>query len=348
MEFLFDYALFLAKTVTMLLGLVVIVLLIASVSHRQRPTDKGHIEITNLNDKFSQLTFSLKQMLLSPEAVKQMAKAEKQEKKSQGKAEKKAIKEAQKEGADVEPDRHRVFVIDFNGDVRATEVSQLREEVTAVLSVANETDEILLRLESPGGVVHGYGLAASQLSRIVGKGLKLTIAVDKVAASGGYMMACIGTRILAAPFAVLGSIGVVAELPNFHRLLKKYDVDMEVMTAGEYKRTLTMFGENTEQGREKFQEELEDVHELFKSFVAENRPSVDVESVSTGEAWYGQRALDRHLVDELKTSDEYLVECCDAADVFQIRYVEHKSNVDRLMDRFNGLMNRFFEGRHGL
>ena len=149
-------------------------------------------------------------------------------------------------------------MIDFNGDVRATEVSQLREEVTAVLSVANETDEILLRLESPGGVVHGYGLAASQLSRIVGKGLKLTIAVDKVAASGGYMMACIGTRILAAPFAVLGSIGVVAELPNFHRLLKKYDVDMEVMNAGEYKRTLTMFGENTEQGREKFQEELED------------------------------------------------------------------------------------------
>ena len=149
-----------------------------------------------------------------------------------------------------------------------------------MLSVANETDEILLKLESPGGVVHGYGLAASQLSRIVGKGLKLTIAVDKVAASGGYMMACIGTRILAAPFAVLGSIGVVAELPNFHRLLKKYDVDMEVMTAGEYKRTLTMFGENTEQGREKFQEELEDVHELFKSFVAENRPSVDVESVS--------------------------------------------------------------------
>ena len=287
-------------------------------------------------------------MLLSPEAVKQLAKTEKQEKKSQSKAQKKAIKEAQKEGTEAEAERNRVFVLDFNGDVRATEVSQLREEVTAVLSVANKGDEVLLRLESPGGVVHGYGLAASQLSRVLGQGLNLTVAVDKVAASGGYMMACIGTRILAAPFAVLGSIGVVAELPNFHRLLKKYDVDMEVMTAGEYKRTLTMFGENTDQGREKFQEEIEDVHDLFKSFVAENRPSVDVEAVSTGEAWYGQRALDRNLVDELKTSDEYLVECCDAADVFHVRFVEHKSNVDRLMDRFNGLVNRLFEGRHGV
>ena len=348
MEFLFDYGLFLAKTVTLLLGLVVVVLIVASVSQRQRPTDKGHIEITNLNEKFSQLTLSLKQMLLSPEAVKQLAKTEKQQKKSQSKAQKKAVKEALKEGTEAESQRNRVFVLDFNGDVRATEVSQLREEVTAMLSVANEGDEVLLRLESPGGVVHGYGLAASQLSRVVGRGLSLTVAVDKVAASGGYMMACIGTRILAAPFAVLGSIGVVAELPNFHRLLKKYDVDMEVMTAGEYKRTLTMFGENTDQGREKFQEEIEDVHDLFKSFVAENRPSVDVEAVSTGEAWYGQRALDRNLVDELKTSDEYLVECCDAADVFHVRYVEHKSNVDRLMDRFNGLVNRLFEGRHGI
>ena len=348
MEFLIDYGLFLAKMVTLLIGLVVGVLIVASVSHRHRPADKGHIEITNLNEKFSQLTLSLKQMLLSPEAVKQLAKTEKQEKKSQSKAQKKAIKEAQKEGTEAEAERNRVFVLDFNGDVRATEVSQLREEVTAVLSVANKGDEVLLRLESPGGVVHGYGLAASQLSRVLGQGLNLTVAVDKVAASGGYMMACIGTRILAAPFAVLGSIGVVAELPNFHRLLKKYDVDMEVMTAGEYKRTLTMFGENTDQGREKFQEEIEDVHDLFKSFVAENRPSVDVEAVSTGEAWYGQRALDRNLVDELKTSDEYLVECCDAADVFHVRFVEHKSNVDRLMDRFNGLVNRLFEGRHGV
>tara|TARA_E500000331_G_scaffold47187_1_gene39942 strand:- start:23572 stop:24618 length:1047 start_codon:yes stop_codon:yes gene_type:complete len=348
MEFLIDYGLFLAKMVTLLIGLVVVVLIVASVSQRQRPADKGHIEITNLNEKFSQLTLSLKQMLLSPEAVKQLAKTEKQEKKSQSKAQKKAIKEAQKEGTEAEAERNRVFVLDFNGDVRATEVSQLREEVTAVLSVANKGDEVLLRLESPGGVVHGYGLAASQLSRVLGQGLNLTVAVDKVAASGGYMMACIGTRILAAPFAVLGSIGVVAELPNFHRLLKKYDVDMEVMTAGEYKRTLTMFGENTDQGREKFQEEIEDVHDLFKSFVAENRPSVDVEAVSTGEAWYGQRALDRNLVDELKTSDEYLVECCDAADVFHVRFVEHKSNVDRLMDRFNGLVNRLFEGRHGV
>ncbi|HJL62536.1 MAG TPA: protease SohB, partial [Pseudomonadales bacterium] len=168
----------------------------------------------------------------------------------------------------------RVYVVDFEGDVQASGVSQLREEVTAILSVAEDKDEVIVRLESPGGIVHGYGLGASQLSRIVGKSISLTVAVDKVAASGGYMMACIANRLIAAPFAILGSIGVVAQIPNFHRLLKNKDIDVEVLTAGEYKRTLTIFGENTEKGREKFIEELEDVHLMFKDFVAENRPGI--------------------------------------------------------------------------
>ena len=108
-----------------------------------------------------------------------------------------------------------------------------------------------------------YGLAASQMQRIRDKKLKLTVCVDKVAASGGYMMAVVADKIIAAPFAVLGSIGVLAQVPNFHRLLKKHDVDFEMLTAGKYKRTLTMFGENTDKGREKFQEDIEDTHVLF-------------------------------------------------------------------------------------
>ena len=105
---------------------------------------------------------------------------------------------------------------------------------------------------------------------------------DKVAASGGYMMACIGDRILSAPFAVLGSIGVVAQIPNLHRLLKKHDVDYEVLTAGEYKRTLTVFGENTDKGRQKFQEDLELTHVLFKDFVSRYRPQLDIDQVLGG------------------------------------------------------------------
>ena len=203
----------------------------------------------------------------------------------------------------------------------------------------------MLRLESPGGQVHGYGLAASQLSRIVSRNIQLTVAVDKVAASGGYMMACIGTRIIAAPFALLGSIGVVAQLPNFHRFLDKQDVDFEVFTAGEYKRTVTIFGENTEKGREKFQEELEDVHRLFKDFVGENRPGLDVDAVSTGEAWYGKRALEHRLVDEIKTSDEYIVGKCADCDVYKVKYVEDKKRIDKLMDKFSSMFTRFRSSR---
>ena len=208
--------------------------------------------------------------------------------------------------------------------------------MTAILSVARDIDEVLIRLESPGGIVHGYGLAASQLRRITNQGLNLTVAVDKVAASGGYMMACIGNRIIAAPFALLGSIGVVAQMPNFHRFLKNRDVDVEVLTAGKHKRTLTVFGENTDKGREKFVQELEDVHTLFKEFVSDNRPQVNIDAVSTGEAWYGTRAIQNDLVDELMTSDEFITNKCKDSDVFLVKYVLHKGKIDRLMERFSG------------
>ncbi len=191
--------------------------------------------------------------------------------------------------------------------------------------MAGKDDEVVLRLESGGGMVHGYGLAASQLARIRQAGVPLTVCVDKVAASGGYMMACIGDRILSAPFAILGSIGVVAQLLNVHRLLKKHDIDFEVLTAGEYKRTLTVFGENTEKGREKFQEDLEVTHELFKNFVAHYRPQLNMDEIATGEVWLGQAALGKLLVDELKTSDEYLAEQARERDVYQVQFVERKS-----------------------
>jgi serine protease SohB len=221
--------------------------------------------------------------------------------------------------------------MDFQGDLHASQVKQLREEITAVLTIAQASDEVLVRLESPGGLVHGYGLAASQLARIRERGIPLTVAVDKVAASGGYLMAVAAQRILAAPFAVVGSIGVVAQVPNVHRLLKRHDVDVEVLTAGKYKRTLTVLGENTAEARQKFIEELEEVHSLFQSFVSAHRPQVDLERVSTGESWHGQHAVELRLVDEIITSDAYLLAQSETADVFEVRWVEHKRPIDRLM-----------------
>ena len=214
----------------------------------------------------------------------------------------------------------KVYVLDFNGDTAASAVSSLREEITLILATAKAgRDRVVLRLESPGGMVHGYGLAAAQLVRLRDAGFHLTICVDKVAASGGYMMACIASEIVSAPFAVVGSIGVVAQVPNFNRLLKEKHIDFELYTAGQFRRTVTMFGENTAEGKAKFEEELQQTHQLFKHFVEKYRPQLNVEKVATGEHWYGQDAIDLNLVDQLKTSDEYLLGLLPQHDVYLIQ-----------------------------
>lgn len=213
----------------------------------------------------------------------------------------------------------KIFVLDFKGDIQASAVENLREEITLILATAKAgRDRVVVRLESPGGMVHGYGLAAAQLVRLRDAGFHLKICVDKVAASGGYMMACIANEIISAPFAVVGSIGVVAQVPNFNRLLKEHNVDFELYTAGQYKRTVTMFGENTPEGKAKFEEELQQTHILFKHFVEKYRPQLNVDKVATGEHWYGQDALDLNLVDKLQTSDEYLLALLPQHDVYVI------------------------------
>ncbi|MDF5637600.1 protease SohB, partial [Vibrio parahaemolyticus] len=219
--------------------------------------------------------------------IKARDKAVKKEEKEKNKSREKEIKQASKDGSLDSKREPHLFVLDFNGSIDAKEVASLREEITAILAVAREGDEVLLRLESGGGMVHGYGLASSQLDRIKAAGLPLTISVDKVAASGGYMMACVADKIVSAPFAIVGSIGVIAQIPNFNKLLKKHDIEYEQLTAGEYKRTLTMFGENTDKARDKFKQELEETHVLFKDFIRERRPSLDLDKVATGEHWFG-------------------------------------------------------------
>ncbi len=225
---------------------------------------------------------------------------------------------AQRAASNRDVHARRVFVIDFKGDVLATEVESLREEVTAILGVAESTDEVVVRLESSGGAVHGYGLAASQLARIRSRAIPLTVCIDKIAASGGYMMACVAQRIAAAPFAILGSIGVVAPVPNLHRLLQRHGVDYEDITAGQFKRPVSLLGHITEEGREKLKEQIEETHDLFKRYVNEMRPTLDIEAVATGEHWYGTRALELGLADTLTTSDDYLLEKAKVARVFEV------------------------------
>ena len=233
----------------------------------------------------------------------------------------------------------RLFVLDFKGDVLASAVEDLREEVTAIAGIAKPDDEVVLRLESPGGAVHSYGLAASQLGRLRARGVQLTIAVDRVAASGGYMMACVANHVVAAPFAIIGSIGVVAPVPNLHRALEKLGIDYEDVTAGKYKRTTSLLGPNTAEGKAKLKEQLEETHTLFKDFVKEMRPSLDIEAVATGEYWYGTKALSLGLVDRLVTSDDYLLEGAERARVLEVSCERRRSPRERILSLASALMN---------
>ncbi len=329
MEFLADYASFLAKTVTLVVAIVVVLVAIASLRGKGRRRSAGQLQVTKLNDFYKGLRERLEQSLLDKVRLKALRKEQA-----------KSLKQ-DKKLAEPKP---RVYVLDFDGDIKASATESLRHEITALLTLATGKDEVVLRLESGGGMVHSYGLASSQLARIRQAGIPLTICIDKVAASGGYMMACIGDKIISAPFAILGSIGVVAQLPNVNRLLKKHDIDFEVLTAGEYKRTLTVFGENTEKGREKFQQDLDITHDLFKNFVANYRPQLAIDEVATGEIWLGVAALDKKLVDELKTSDEYIGERARTAEVFHLHYVQRKSLQERMGMAASSSVDRLVTG----
>ena len=332
-EFFLDYGLFALKLLTVVIGIIAIVVVSVAASMKSKAAPQGHIEVTRVNDEIELLRDTLSAAVVDEDEFKIDFKKRVKKEKSERKAHLKALKKNAKKGdlKDTETDRKsRVFILDFDGDIKASAVSSLRQEITAVLSLAEKNDEVLVRLESGGGMVHAYGLASSQLQRIKDREIALTICVDKVAASGGYMMACLASKLLAAPFAIIGSIGVVAQIPNFHRLLKKNDIDFEMITAGEHKRTLTMFGENTDKGREKFAEDIEDVHVLFKEFVTSHRPQLDIEAVATGEIWFGQRALGKSLVDALMTSDEYISNACEKSDVFEVKYKIKKSLPEKL------------------
>jgi len=324
-EFVINYGLFLAKILTVVGAVLIVVAFVVAMSKKARPAEK--LDVKNLNDKYDHLRGVMQSHVMTRKAYKKTAKETRERKKT----EKKSTEREKKKN---------VFVLDFHGDIKASAVANLREEITAILTLASSDDEVVLRLENTGGIVHEHGLAASQLRRLRTAGIPLTVIVDKVAASGGYMMACVADKLLAAPFAVIGSIGVLAQLPNFHEMLKRHGIEFEMQTAGEFKRTITMFGQNTDKEREKLKEQIEDAHRLFKDFISANRPALDLAKVATGEYWYGSRALELGLIDGLQTSDDHLLGLSKDANLYEISFAAKKTLSERLLTSFNSLVER--------
>ena len=361
MEYLYDYLGFFARVATIVVAILMVLGFAFANAARRPPESTGSLEVKHLNRELEDIKHALETALASPAELKVLEKARKKQRKSEAKEkvkdkDKDKTQDATKTPTTVEANQtpapavvaeqspKRVFVLDFEGDTAASTVEQLRREITGVLTIATEHDEIVVRLESGGGMVHAYGLGASQLDRIVEQGVPLTVTVDKVAASGGYMMAAVANKIIAAPFALVGSIGVVAQVPNVHRLLKKHDVDVELITAGKHKRTLTVLGENTAEGREKFSEQIEDIHELFQAHLLARREQLDMDKVATGEAWYGEQAIGLDLVDELITSDSYLVNRARTSDVYEVSWKVPRKPLERLLGQFGGRLNRLWQG----
>lgn len=311
MEILADYLVFLLKVFTIAVAITVPLLLIIG-SSKGKAQAKGKLAITNLSEKFEDMGNAVRSSNMNPKELKKFYKDINKSKK--------------KKTDEKEPS---IFVLNFNGDIQASEVEKLKYEINAILLSESECKEVVVKVESGGGSAYAYGLCAAELKRLVDNDISLTVCIDKVAASGGYLMSCVATKIIAAPWAIVGSIGVIAQLPNFHRLLKKNLIDFEMHTAGEFKRTLTTLGENTEDGREKFKADLEDLHVIFKDFVKEQRPEVDTAIVATGEVWQGEEAVRVGLVDSLETSDNYLVNLSKDATLFEIEYLEKKNLSER-------------------
>jgi len=299
MAFWLDIADFALKALLIVIAIGAVALIVALTARGERE-ESSEIEVKSLDERYDADEAQLRRAVLD---------------KKERKAFLKSLKARKKEA---KPDK-RLYVLRFKGDITASSVGRLGREIDTVLSVARPgLDEVVTRLDSPGGTVTGYGLAAAELRRFVSAKIPLTVCVDQVAASGGYMMACVADRILAAPFALVGSIGVIAQVPNVNRLLKKNDIDFEEITAGEFKRTVSVFGEITDAGREHFRAKLDSTHDAFKRFVLASRPKVDIEKLGNGDVWLASEAVALGLVDELSTADDYLFRARQNARLYEV------------------------------
>ncbi|XBC41499.1 MAG: protease SohB [Buchnera aphidicola (Nurudea yanoniella)] len=334
MYFISNYILFLLKILTIfILFFLIIFLLISTMRKKNKNRDK--LNVISLNNYYKSMKNEIFFAKLSKNEKKIWDKNKKNNKKNKFRNFFKFIKiiktiKTIKNNNSYEK-KSTLYVLDFKGGIQAVELESLRQEISAIILAFKKGDEVLLRLESGGGVVHGYGLAAEQLNRLRKRSIYLTISVDKIAASGGYMMACVANKIIGAPFSIIGSIGVAAQIPNFYKFLEKNNIDIESHTAGEYKRTLTVFGKNTAEAREKFRLELSDIHNLFKEFVCNMRPSLNVKEVFNGKYWFGSIALKKGLIDKINTSDDFIISKMENFTILNLKYMTKKPILKSLI-----------------
>jgi len=346
-------------TIFLIAGLALIIKLVFF--KRKRRKKEPHLKFKHWIHRFENDFERLEKELnvapfLPKEATKLLIKARKKEVKEEKRKDKEnsvktisTIREKLKDGLKSEEvlKQHSncVYVLTFIGSIMASEVEQLRDQISFLLQIAQPADEIVVRLTSPGGAVPQYGLASSQLERLKQAGLRCVVCVDTVAASGGYMMAAVADKIIAAPFAIIGSIGVVAGIPNFHRVLQKNEVDYHLFTAGKYKRTVTPFTEVTDEGKQKLQDDITAIHEAFKRLIKEGRPDVDIEEIATGEYWLASQAKEKGLVDEIMTSDDYLGSKLDDCEVIEITTETEQNRIEKLIEGGASLFRQWTSSR---
>lgn len=201
-------------------------------------------------------------------------------------------------------------VLTFVGDIGAKQYKSFGQLIDEVIINKSEIDEVVVVVNSPGGAVSPYGNVYSQMERVRDAGLKLTVCIDVVAASGGYLMSLPAHKIIAAPFSMVGSVGVMAFVPNLRGLLEDYNINPRTFTAGKYKRTVSLTDEATEEEVEKFKQQLNAIHRLFLEAVKKYRKDVKMEVVETGEHWTARESVELGLglVDDIATSQQYLLE----------------------------------------
>lgn len=306
-----SYAIFFLKIITIIiLLLTTIIICLILITNK----DNNYIKIKNINKKY----ITLKKLFLS----KISKKIER----------KNLIKEENLTKT------KNLFVLHFNGDINASDINNLKDILSIIILNKTHVDEVLIKLTSNGGIVTNYGLAASQLKRLKNENINLTISIDTIAASGGYMMACVANKIIASHFSIIGSIGVLGIIPNINKILTKNNIEIEYHTSGKYKKTLSIIGENTEIGRKKFIESLENTHFLFKNFVKENRSQINIEEIATGEYWYGVDALKLNLIDKIQTSDEYIIENLNNANIYEIKLSEKINIKNKIKENIHNIL----------
>jgi serine protease SohB len=310
-----NYTIFFLKITTIII-LLLLTLIMCLIIIKNK--DNKYIKIKNINKKY--ITF--KKLFLS-EILK--------------KTEKKQIIKNINEEEKITKTKN-LFILNFNGDINASDINNLKDILSVIILNKKYVDEVLIKLTSNGGIVTNYGLAATQLKRLKNENINLTISIDTIAASGGYMMACVANKIIASHFSIIGSIGVLGIIPNINKILNKNNIEIEYHTSGKYKKTLSIIGENTEIGRKKFIESLENTHFLFKNFVKENRSQINIEEIATGEYWYGIDALKLNLIDKIQTSDEYIMENLNTTQIYEIKLNEKTNIKNKIKEHIHNIL----------